>query len=231
MKTENMTRDELERAVLKLEEELAKYRPVPAPIHYVVPPEIAAKHSWITDETLPAAKDIAKQVRGLMFGRMPVGKYAKNQYPRPQDLTDGQREQYHIALDAIFETISKYANLTDNGRYLTYYTEQDLREARLDALRKIVPTEEQKEIMRENELVNRINYLPNCIPIEELVLSVRAFNALKRSGIDTVGDIVAKTEDELIKTRNLGYNSLNEIKSILRDMGLFLKEEDTDDHI
>lgn len=59
--------------------------------------------------------------------------------------------------------------------------------------------------------------------IEDLDLSVRSFNCLKRAGINTVKDLVAMTEDELIKVRNLGRKSLEEVKKKLEDDELSLK--------
>lgn len=63
--------------------------------------------------------------------------------------------------------------------------------------------------------------------IEELDLSVRSFNCLKRAGIDTVEDLINKTEDEMIKVRNLGKKSLEEVILKLESLGLqFKKPED-----
>ena len=59
--------------------------------------------------------------------------------------------------------------------------------------------------------------------IEDLDLSVRSFNCLKRAGIDTVGDLVDKTEDDMMKVRNLGRKSLDEVKKKLQELGLALK--------
>ena len=59
--------------------------------------------------------------------------------------------------------------------------------------------------------------------IEDLDLSVRSFNCLKRAGINTVRDLVAMTEEELIKVRNLGRKSLEEVKQKLSDSELSLK--------
>lgn len=58
--------------------------------------------------------------------------------------------------------------------------------------------------------------------IEELELSVRAHNCLKNANIQTIADLVQKTEEEMLKTKNFGRKSLNEIKEILRSMGLEL---------
>ncbi len=60
--------------------------------------------------------------------------------------------------------------------------------------------------------------------IEELDLSVRSFNCLKRAGIDTVEDLISKTEDDMIKVRNLGRKSLEEVIQKLHSLGLDLKK-------
>ena len=62
--------------------------------------------------------------------------------------------------------------------------------------------------------------------IEELDLSVRSFNCLKRANINTVEDLVGKTQDEMIKVRNLGRKSLEEVEHKLAMMGLSLASED-----
>jgi len=58
--------------------------------------------------------------------------------------------------------------------------------------------------------------------VDELELSVRPSNCLKTANIRTIGDLVQKTESELLKTKNFGKKSLNEIKTILGGMGLSL---------
>ena len=62
--------------------------------------------------------------------------------------------------------------------------------------------------------------------IEELDLSVRSFNCLKRAGIDTVEDLVSRSEDEMIKVRNLGRKSLEEVIQKLSSLGLSLKKDE-----
>jgi len=56
--------------------------------------------------------------------------------------------------------------------------------------------------------------------VEELELSVRSYNCLKNADIKTIGELVQKTEGEMLKTKNFGRKSLNEIKEILAEMGL-----------
>ncbi len=62
--------------------------------------------------------------------------------------------------------------------------------------------------------------------IEELDLSVRSFNCLKRAGINTVEDLISKTEEEMMKVRNLGRKSLEEVVAKLASLGFGLSEVD-----
>ena len=62
--------------------------------------------------------------------------------------------------------------------------------------------------------------------IEELDMSVRSFNCLKRAGIDTVEDLISRTEDEMIRVRNLGKKSLEEVINKLHSLGLELKKDE-----
>ena len=64
------------------------------------------------------------------------------------------------------------------------------------------------------------------LTIEELDLSVRSFNCLKRANINTVEDLISKTEDEMMKVRNLGRKTLEEVINKLAMMGLSLASED-----
>ena len=62
--------------------------------------------------------------------------------------------------------------------------------------------------------------------IEELDLSVRSFNCLKRAGINTVEDLISKTEDDMMKVRNLGRKSLEEVINKLASLGFSLRDEE-----
>lgn len=62
------------------------------------------------------------------------------------------------------------------------------------------------------------------MPIEELDLSVRSYNCLKRAGIDTVQELVRKSEDDMMKVRNLGKKSLQEVKEKLATLNLSFRE-------
>jgi DNA-directed RNA polymerase subunit alpha len=63
-----------------------------------------------------------------------------------------------------------------------------------------------------------------ALPIEELNLSVRSYNCLKREGLNTVGELVQRTEQELTDIRNFGQKSIDEVKSKLDELGLGLRE-------
>jgi DNA-directed RNA polymerase subunit alpha len=64
-----------------------------------------------------------------------------------------------------------------------------------------------------------------ALTIEELNLSVRSYNCLKREGINTVGELVQKSEAELMDIRNFGQKSIDEVKAKLDELGLTLREE------
>ena len=81
-----------------------------------------------------------------------------------------------------------------------------------------------KEIMVEREETIKEKVLE--MTIEELDMSVRSFNCLKRAGIDTVEDLTNRTEEDMIKVRNLGKKSLDEVIQKLHSLGLDLKREE-----
>lgn len=78
------------------------------------------------------------------------------------------------------------------------------------------PEEVEEEVDREAERM----YENLKRSVEELELSVRSYNCLKNADIKTIGELVQKTEAEMLKTKNFGRKSLNEIKEILSEMGL-----------
>ncbi len=78
------------------------------------------------------------------------------------------------------------------------------------------PVQPQIDEKKQKVLTN----MAKCV--EELELSVRSYNCLKNANIQTIAELVQKTDGEMLKTRNFGRKSLNEIKEILEDMGLHL---------
>lgn len=81
--------------------------------------------------------------------------------------------------------------------------------------------EETPEVTEEpaERVMNQMNEVLNR-SVDEMELSVRSYNCLKNANIGTIGDLVQKTEAEMLRTKNFGRKSLNEIKEILSGMGL-----------
>ena len=88
--------------------------------------------------------------------------------------------------------------------------------ANVENLMKVQFEEPVVEVVEENKV--------NDTPIEDLDLSVRSYNCLKRANIATVYDLTQKTEDEMMKVRNLGKKSLKEVKEKLQSMGLAFRD-------
>ncbi|MGO4937685.1 DNA-directed RNA polymerase subunit alpha [Fundicoccus sp. Sow4_H7] len=82
----------------------------------------------------------------------------------------------------------------------------------------------QAEIMVEKEEAEKEKML--VMTIEELDLSVRSYNCLKRAGINTIQELTNKSEAEMIKVRNLGRKSLDEVKQKLANLDLTLRQDD-----
>ena len=80
------------------------------------------------------------------------------------------------------------------------------------------------EIMEKKEESGKDKVLE--MTIEELDLSVRAFNCLKRAGVNSVGDLINKSPEEMMKVRNLGKKSLEEVMSKLEALGFNLQSDD-----
>jgi DNA-directed RNA polymerase subunit alpha len=83
--------------------------------------------------------------------------------------------------------------------------------------------EEQEEVYEEVKIEQREAFNPNLLKsVDELELSVRSANCLQNANIASIAELVTKTESEMLKTKNFGRKSLNEIKEILTEMGLGL---------
>ena len=93
----------------------------------------------------------------------------------------------------------------------------------LDLFTNLTEVAKSTDVMKETEKVSDDRVLDRTI--EELDLSVRSYNCLKRAGINTVHDLTEKTEPEMMKVRNLGRKSLEEVKVKLADLGLGLKND------
>jgi DNA-directed RNA polymerase subunit alpha len=76
-----------------------------------------------------------------------------------------------------------------------------------------------ESVIDEKEKVLEMN-------IDELELSVRSYNCLKRAGINTVEELINKTPEDMMKVRNLGRKSLDEVLAKLKELGLSLNSSD-----
>ncbi|KRM60172.1 DNA-directed RNA polymerase subunit alpha [Secundilactobacillus malefermentans] len=115
--------------------------------------------------------------------------------------TDGSinpSESISLAAKILMEHLDMFVNLTDEAK--------------------------NAEIMVEKEETHKEKMLE--MTIEELDLSVRSYNCLKRAGINTVQELNDKSEADMMKVRNLGRKSLEEVKAKLADLGLSLRKED-----
>ena len=93
----------------------------------------------------------------------------------------------------------------------------------LDLFTNLTEIAKSTEVMKEADTESDDRILDRTI--EELDLSVRSYNCLKRAGINTVHDLTEKSEPEMMKVRNLGRKSLEEVKVKLADLGLGLKND------
>ncbi|HFV2588858.1 TPA: DNA-directed RNA polymerase subunit alpha [Streptococcus pneumoniae] len=93
----------------------------------------------------------------------------------------------------------------------------------LDLFTNLTEIAKSTEVMKEADTESDDRILDRTI--EELDLSVRSYNCLKRAGINTVHDLTEKSESEMMKVRNLGRKSLEEVKLKLIDLGLGLKDK------
>ena len=152
-----------------------------------------------------------------------------------------------IPVDSIYTPVLKanfgvdntrVGNVTDKGKLtLEVWTDGSLRadeavsmsakvlmehlELFLDLAEGISETESIMAVKTDNEKEKVLD-----LTIDELDLSVRSFNCLKRAGINTVEDLIYKTEEEMMKVRNLGRKSLEEVIAKLNSFGFTLKKED-----
>lgn len=116
-------------------------------------------------------------------------------------LTDGSigpKEAIALGAKILTEHLNIFVGLTDEAQNAEIMVEKE---------------EDQKEKVLE-------------MTIEELDLSVRSYNCLKRAGINTVQELANKTEEDMMKVRNLGRKSLEEVKAKLEDLGLGLRKDD-----
>ncbi|MCD6362258.1 MAG: DNA-directed RNA polymerase subunit alpha [Armatimonadetes bacterium] len=89
----------------------------------------------------------------------------------------------------------------------------------------LIEEEEEEEVAEEDEVLNKVL----SYPIEEMEFSVRTFNCLKKENVDTVGELVQRSEEDLLNIRNFGKRSLEEVIAKLAQFDLTLRESDNSD--
>jgi DNA-directed RNA polymerase subunit alpha len=177
-----------------------------------------------------ATLDITMDVQ-LGRGYVPAERHA-------QDIVDPQV----IPIDAIFSPIRKVAFQVENTR-VGQSTDYDRLILEVHTNGSVHPEEAVSQAARilNDHLQIFINFHDESVPempemdeeqqrlienlnrsVDELELSVRSYNCLKNADIRTIGELVQRNESEMLKTRNFGRKSLNEIKEILTSMGLSL---------
>ena len=156
-------------------------------------------------------------------------------------MADKQRNIEHmiglIPLDSMFSPIRK-VNFTVDDTRVGQSVDFDRLTIEIETNGAVTPEEALStaaQIVQEQmdlfvSFTNRAEPLPEAppnewdVPVETLNLSVRSFNCLKRAGISKVSELLDLTEDEIMKMRNFGKKSLDEIKQVLAERGLSLRQ-------
>ena len=139
---------------------------------------------------------VSYQVEKTRVGQ--VANYDKLTLDVWTDGSTGPKEAIALGSKILTEHLNIFVGLTDEAQNAEIMVEKE---------------EDQKEKVLE-------------MTIEELDLSVRSYNCLKRAGINTVQELAHKTEEDMMKVRNLGRKSLEEVKAKLEELGLGLRKDD-----
>ena len=151
-----------------------------------------------------------------------------------------------IPIDAIYSPIERISYYVDNARVgqdanydkltMEVFTNGSIRPEEAMALSAKIMIEHLNIVTNLND-ISDITGIMNAkqedtkmkkleTSIDDLDFSVRAYNCLKRAGVNTLGDLTAKSEVEMMKIRNLGKKSLKEVIEKVKDMGLKFREDD-----
>jgi DNA-directed RNA polymerase subunit alpha len=139
---------------------------------------------------------VVYQVENTRVGQMT--NYDKLTFDVWTDGSTGPQDAVALGAKILTEHLNIFVGLTDEAQNAEIMVDKE---------------EDQKEKVLE-------------MTIEELDLSVRSYNCLKRAGINTVQELANKTEEDMMKVRNLGRKSLEEVKHKLEELGLGLRKDD-----
>ena len=198
----------------------------------------------ITDETveiLNLEHHIATLSDTAVFRAELMADIGKGYVPASRELEIGQPEGT-INIDAMFSPIKKVAYAVTNARvgHITDYDKLTLEvwtdgsiqpedaiaygaKGLKEQMNVFINFDEREEMEEPKELVEEDGISENLFKgVDDLELSVRSANCLKNAGIQYIGELIQRSESEMLKTQNFGRKSLNEIKDILAEMGLNL---------
>ncbi len=148
------------------------------------------------DSIFTPVSRLSYQVENTRVGQ--VANYDKLTLDVWTDGSTGPKEAIALGSKILTEHLNIFVGLTDEAQHAEIMVEKE---------------DDQKEKVLE-------------MTIEELDLSVRSYNCLKRAGINTVQELANKTEEDMMKVRNLGRKSLEEVKAKLEELGLGLRKDD-----
>ncbi|MBP1084112.1 DNA-directed RNA polymerase subunit alpha [Bacillus capparidis] len=148
------------------------------------------------DSIFTPVSRVSYQVENTRVGQ--IANYDKLTLDVWTDGSTGPKEAIALGSKILTEHLNIFVGLTDEAQHAEIMVEKE---------------EDQKEKVLE-------------MTIEELDLSVRSYNCLKRAGINTVQELANKTEEDMMKVRNLGRKSLEEVKAKLEELGLGLRKDD-----
>jgi DNA-directed RNA polymerase subunit alpha len=192
-------------------------------------------------EILNPDQHIATLNKEAKLGMEMVVKMGKG-YLSTETVKGGEQAIGEIPVDAIFSPVQKVNYVVTNARVgqITDYDKLTLEvwtdgsvtpedavayAAKIlkEQMQPFINFQEEPEPLETDEHEDEEKLNANLFrPVSELELSVRSANCLKNANITYIGELVQKTEAEMLKTKNFGRKSLNEIKSILEEMGLSL---------
>ncbi len=198
----------------------------------------------IGDETVEILNPdhyIATLSDNAVFKAELVAEMGKGYVPAKREL-DPWKPEGTINIDATFSPIKRVAYTVSNARVgqITDYDKLVLEvwtdgsilpedavaysaKVLKEQMNVFINFDEQEEVEEPKESLEEDHVNENLFKsVEDLELSVRSTNCLKNAGIRYIGDLVQKTEMEMLKTKNFGKKSLNEIKDMLNEMGLAL---------
>lgn len=197
----------------------------------------------VNPNTVIATLAEGAKLKGRFYARRGVGYVGAEENKVFCKDKNGQTIVSRIAIDSIYTPITKCKYEVEKTRvgenvdydklFLEVWTNESIKPADAVSLASKFLIDHFSVIAKINEAIVEQNYMYEPEEkitnkklekkIEDLDLSVRSYNCLKRAGINTVGELTQKSEEEMMRVRNLGRKSLKEVIQKLREIGLHLK--------